>query len=112
MGKSSLINAVTGLALRTGATVARTKKGAHTTSTAHLIPLPSGGWCVDTPGIRSFGVWSLQREDVEQYFTEIHEIGHKCKFSDCSHSHEEDCAVIRALKKGKISCFAMNPIVH
>lgn len=103
VGKSSLINAVTGLSLRTAATVTKTKKGAHTTTSARLIPLENGGWCVDTPGIKSFGVWSLRREDVEQYFTEIHQIGRKCKFSDCSHSHEEDCAVIRAIKKGKIS---------
>ncbi len=67
VGKSSLINAMTGLDLRVGETVEKTKKGSHTTSTTNLLPLSFGGWCVDTPGIKSFGVWNLQRNDVEGY---------------------------------------------
>lgn len=103
VGKSSLINAVTGLDLRVGETVERTKKGSHTTTTAHLLPLSFGGWCIDTPGIKSFGVWDLKKEEIEQYFSEIHECGLACKFLDCTHSHEQDCAVIQALEREEIS---------
>ena len=103
VGKSSLINAITGLDLRIGEIVEKTKKGAHTTTTTQLIPLEFGGWCVDTPGIKSFGVWDLEREEVEGYFSEIHEYGLQCKFADCTHTHEEQCAVQKALEEGKLS---------
>jgi ribosome biogenesis GTPase / thiamine phosphate phosphatase len=103
VGKSSLINAMTGLDLRIGEIVEKTKKGAHTTTTTQLIPLEFGGWCVDTPGIKSFGVWDLDREEVEGYFPEIHEYGTHCKFADCTHTHEEQCAVQKALEEGKLS---------
>lgn len=103
VGKSSLINVITGLELRTGEVVEKTKKGSHTTSTTHLLPLEFGGWCVDTPGIKSFGVWDLKLDEVEGYFSEIHELGLHCKFANCSHSHEADCAVQQALEEGKLS---------
>lgn len=103
VGKSSLINLMTGLDLKVGETVERTKKGAHTTTTTQLIPLSFGGWCIDTPGIKSFGVWDLKREEIEGYFSEIHAYGLTCKFPNCSHSHEESCAVIQALEEGNIS---------
>lgn len=103
VGKSSLINAITQYDLKTGKVVEKTKKGAHTTTTAHLLPLEFGGWCIDTPGIKSFGVWDLKKEEVEQYFSEIYETGHQCKFPDCSHTHESDCAVLAAVERGEIS---------
>lgn len=103
VGKSSLINCVTGLNIRVGEVVERTKKGSHTTTTTQLIPLDFGGWCVDTPGIKSFGVWDLKLNEVEGYFAEIHEYGLRCKFANCTHTHEEDCAVREALEQNKIS---------
>lgn len=103
VGKSSLINMMTGLDLRVGETVERTKKGSHTTTTTQLIPLAFGGWCIDTPGIKSFGVWDLKKDDVEAYFPEIHAAGAECKFPDCTHAHEADCAVHQAIEEGKIS---------
>ncbi len=103
VGKSSLINAVTDLNLRVGETVERTKKGSHTTTTTQLIPLEFGGWCIDTPGIKSFGVWDLEKNEIEGYFPEIHECGLDCKFPDCTHSHEDQCAVQKALEEGQIS---------
>ncbi len=103
VGKSSLINTMTGLDLRVGQTVEKTKKGAHTTTTAQLVPLPFGGWCIDTPGIKSFGVWSLDSSELEGYFPEIQAIGLDCKFSDCTHFHEEACAVQDALEAGRLS---------
>ncbi|MCE2983231.1 MAG: ribosome small subunit-dependent GTPase A [Parachlamydia sp.] len=103
VGKSSLINAVAGFGLRVGETVERTKKGSHTTTITQLLPLPFGGWCVDTPGIKSFGVWDLEKNEVEGYFPEIHECGLDCKFPDCTHTHEENCAVQQAVEEERIS---------
>jgi ribosome biogenesis GTPase len=103
VGKSSLINSVTGLDLKVGETVERTQKGSHTTTSTQLIPLAFGGWCIDTPGIKSFGVWDLKADEIEGYFSEIHELGKMCKFPDCTHSHETDCAVIMALEEGNLS---------
>ncbi len=102
-GKSSLINAISGLNLPVGETVQRTKKGAHTTTRAHLLPLDFGGFCIDTPGIKSFGIWDLSQEEVVSYFAEIQALADRCKFPDCSHIHEGDCAVISAFEEGKIS---------
>lgn len=103
VGKSSLINVITGLDLRIGDVVEKTKKGSHTTTTTQLIPLKFGGWCVDTPGIKSFGVWDLRSEEIEGYFSEIHEVGLHCKFADCTHTHEDQCAVQQALEEEKLS---------
>ena len=102
-GKSSLINAVAGTSLRTGDLVERTRKGTHTTTSTQLLRLEFGGWCVDTPGIKSFGVWDLDKEEVEHYFPEIFECGHQCRYPDCSHRLEEPCAVKQAVEEGKIS---------
>ena len=102
VGKSSLINRITGLNLKVGQTVVSSKKGSHTTTTTQLIPLEFGGWCIDTPGIKSFGVWDLKREQVVEYFTEIYELGHQCQFMNCTHTHELNCAVITALEKGEL----------
>ncbi len=103
VGKSSLINRVTGNTLAVGGIVDKTNKGSHTTSTAQLLPLEFGGFCIDTPGIKSFGVWNLNKQEIEDYFTEIFICGHKCQFPDCSHFREENCAVMRAVEAGEIS---------
>lgn len=103
VGKSSLINAVTGTSLKIGEIVEKTQKGAHTTSSTHLVPLESGGFCIDTPGIKSFGLWDLSPQDVQAYFPEIQESGKKCRYPNCSHLGEPDCAVTKAVEKGKIS---------
>lgn len=103
VGKSSLINAILGLDLPTGPIREKTQKGTHTTTQAQLIPLKCGGWCIDTPGIKSFGVWELSKDEIESYFSEIHETGSGCHFSNCSHTHEPKCAVIPAVEEGKIS---------
>lgn len=103
VGKSSLINKITKLNLPVGETVAQTRKGSHTTTTAQLVPLEFGGWCIDTPGIKSFGVWDLQASEIEGYYEEIHRIGLTCKFPNCTHTHESDCAVKAAVDNGEIS---------
>jgi ribosome biogenesis GTPase len=103
VGKSSLINSLTGLELLVGEAVSKTKKGSHTTTTAALIPLSFGGFCIDTPGIKSFGVWDLRKQEIEDYFDEIHALGCDCRFPDCSHTHEEGCRVLTALEEGSLS---------
>jgi ribosome biogenesis GTPase len=103
VGKSSLINAITGMDLRVGGIVEKTRKGSHTTTSARLLPLASGGWCVDTPGIKSFGVWELKEDEVVGYFSEIDALGKKCHFANCSHIHETGCAVLEALENEALS---------
>ncbi|MDP1608375.1 MAG: ribosome small subunit-dependent GTPase A [Chlamydiales bacterium] len=103
VGKSSLINACFGLSLKTGDLAQKTAKGSHTTSTAELLSLPGGGHCVDTPGIRSFGIWGLEKEDVLEHFKDLQDPDHPCKFPDCTHLQEPQCGVIAALGEEKIS---------
>ncbi len=102
-GKSSIINLLTGLDLRTAPTVIKTKKGAHTTTYAQLLELPFGGFCVDTPGIKSFGLWGLEPKEVTQYFPEILEHACNCTFRDCTHRGEEGCAIPDAIEQDLIS---------
>lgn len=103
VGKSSLINLITGTALATGDVVQRTNKGSHTTTTTHLVPLEEGGFCIDTPGIKSFGVWELQIDEVASYFPEIIEVSSECRFPDCAHLNEPGCAVKAAAEENRIS---------
>lgn len=102
VGKSSILNACYGFTLKTGDLAHKTSKGTHTTTTAELIPLPDGGYCVDTPGIRSFGIWNLQKQDVITHFHDIASIATQCKFADCTHSNEPQCAVISALQENRL----------
>lgn len=101
VGKSSLINAAYGLNLKIGELAQKTDKGRHTTTTAELIPLPDGGYCVDTPGVRSFGLWKLKKDEVTVHFQDFLELG--CKYPDCLHKNEPECGVLKALENGQIS---------
>lgn len=101
-GKSSLINQLTGLDLPVGETVRQTRKGAHTTTQAQLVPLDCGGFCVDTPGIKSFGMWDLAKEEVQVYFSEIQKSSGSCHFPNCTHTHEDHCQVRLDVDEGKI----------
>ncbi|NGX37705.1 MAG: putative ribosome biogenesis GTPase RsgA [Chlamydiae bacterium] len=102
-GKTSLINAITGSNLLTGEVISKTRKGSHTTTHTHLLPIEEEGFCVDTPGIKSFGMWDLKKEEVQHYFFEIADYATSCKFLNCSHMQEPDCAVQKALEDGEIS---------
>ena len=103
VGKSSLINAVTGSCLKTGLVVSKTNKGSHTTSSTHLVPLEGGGFCVDTPGIKSFGLWNIPPEELQQYYPEFVEFAIHCKFPNCAHLNEPICAVKQAVEENQIS---------
>jgi ribosome biogenesis GTPase len=103
VGKSSLLNALFGFELKVGVLAMKTYKGTHTTTSSELILLPRGGYCVDTPGIRSFGVWELTKEDVKTHFTDFEPFARACKYPDCNHVSEPGCAVIVALEAGSIA---------
>ena len=78
-------------------------KGMHTTTTTSLLPLDFGGWVVDTPGIRQFELWDIIPEEVEGFFPEIRPYVHLCGFPDCTHTHEDNCAVKNAAALRRIS---------
>lgn len=104
VGKSSLLNAVQpGMQLRTAEVSEFSHTGRHTTAQASMIPLGIGGYVVDTPGIREFGLSGLYRTDLIRHYPELAEIQGRCRFADCSHTHEPGCAVKRALKQGTVS---------
>lgn len=103
VGKSSLLNAIEpGLALRVRTISAESQKGRHTTTTAQLLPLSLGGWVVDTPGIRQFQLWDVIPEEVSGYFRELRPFVSSCRFPDCTHTHEDFCAVKDAVADGWI----------
>ncbi len=103
VGKSSLLNAIQpGLNLRVREVSDWTAKGKHTTTTAELIRLGSGGYVVDTPGLRQFELWDVEPGEIEAHFVEFRPYIPKCKFPDCSHIHESECAVRDAVHWGQI----------
>jgi len=102
-GKSSLLNAIAGFDLKVGRTVAASRKGSHTTSQAQLLQLPFGGYVIDTPGIKSFGLWNVSQDEVRNLFPDLAEAGKKCKFQDCDHRGEAGCAIPEALEEGTVS---------
>lgn len=104
VGKSSLINALLpGVNLRVGELSAGRAKGTHTTTTARLFHFPDGGDLIDSPGIREFGLWHMQREDVAQGFVEFRPFLGECRFRDCQHQREPGCALLQAEAAGEIS---------
>jgi ribosome biogenesis GTPase len=103
VGKSSLLNALQpGLALKVGDIVEQTQKGRHTTTTATLIRLESGGYVVDTPGVKSLDVSTVPLNEIEMHFVEFGPHIPRCKFADCTHTHEIRCAVLSAVDSGAI----------
>ncbi len=103
VGKSSLLNAIEpGLGLRVQTVSAESQKGRHTTTTAELYPLASGGHVIDTPGIRQFQLWDVIPAEVASYFREFRPYVSQCRFPDCTHTHEDYCAVKDAVADGHI----------
>jgi len=99
VGKSSLLNSIQpGLRLLTGEISSSTGKGRHVTRRTELIELDGGGYVVDTPGIRQLALWDLIPEEIEGFFVEFRPFVALCHFPDCSHTHEEGCAVKRAVE--------------
>ena len=103
VGKSSLLNAIEpNLNLRTGIISKTSFNGQHTTTFAQMHPLSFGGFIIDTPGIREFGVVDLNNAELSHYFKEMKPFIGKCKFNNCQHIHEPQCAVLEALEAGQI----------
>lgn len=107
-GKSSLINCTTGQQFATGGIVERTGKGSHTTTTTHLVALEQGGFCIDTPGIKSFGIWDLKETDFSACYPEIAKFASLCKYPNCRHLNEPDCAVKQGVENQEISLLRFN----
>ena len=103
VGKSSLLNAIQpDLGLRIGEVGLKTEKGRHTTTLVELFLLEIGGEVADTPGIREVGLWGVDTENLEYYFPEMEPYLGTCKFNDCAHVAEPDCAIQDAVASGEI----------
>lgn len=103
VGKSSLLNAIQpGAGMPTQELSQATGKGRHATVHPELVPLTGGGHFADTPGLKAFALWDIEPEEVDGYFRELRPLVQDCAFSDCTHLHEPDCAVIQAVEDGRV----------
>ena len=99
VGKSTLINQILPEAnLRTAEISDAHNTGMHTTTFSEMLELPEGGYIIDTPGIKGFGTFDMEPEELTSYFREIFHFSKDCKFSNCTHTHEPGCAVSKALE--------------
>ena len=99
VGKSTLINCLLPDAhLRTAEISDAHNAGMHTTTFSEMLPLPEGGYVIDTPGIKGFGTFDIEREELGSYFKEIFRLSKDCRFNNCTHTHEPGCAVLQALQ--------------
>ena len=104
VGKSTLINAILPeLSVKTGEISDYHNKGMHTTTFSEMFPVENGGYLIDTPGIKGFGTFDMEEEEVGHYFKEIFEQSANCKYGNCTHRHEPGCAVREAVEKHLIS---------
>ncbi len=103
VGKSSLLNEIQpGLGLAVNEISKVMNKGRHTTVTRQMFPLVGGGYVADTPGWKSLALWDTEPEEMEAYFPELRDLVQDCQFSDCTHTHEPKCAVLAAVKEGRV----------
>ena len=104
VGKSTLINAlVPGAQLRTAEISEVHDAGMHTTTFSEMLQLADGGYIIDTPGIRGFGTFDMEPEEISSYFKEIFRFSKECRFSNCTHTHEPGCAVLDAVENHYIA---------
>ena len=109
VGKSSLVNALDStLDLQTGEISQAHLQGQHTTTFAEMHELASGGFIIDTPGIRAFGIIDLEKEHFTHYFPEMRALLGSCKFHNCLHLQEPKCAVKDAVEKGELALSRYN----
>ena len=103
VGKSTLINTLLPqLDIKVG-DISAYDTGMHTTTYSEMYPLPKGGYLIDIPGIKGFGTFDIEEEEVGHYFKEIFKISDKCKYNNCTHTHEPGCAVLQAVDNHYIS---------
>lgn len=104
VGKSTLLNRlIPGANLRTAEISEAHNTGMHTTTFSEMLPLPYGGWAIDTPGIKGFGTFDMEPEEICGYFKEIFRFSKNCRFRNCTHTHEPGCAVRKAVEEHYIS---------
>ena len=104
VGKSTLINLILPEAnLRTAEISDAHNTGMHTTTFSEMLQLPCGGYLIDTPGIKGFGSFDMEPEEITSYFPEIFRFSKNCRFSNCTHTHEPGCAVLDAIEKHYIA---------
>ncbi len=112
VGKSTLLNRlIPGLKLRTANLSQAHGTGMHTTTFSEMLQLPGGGWAIDTPGIKGFGSFDMEPEEICGYFREIFHFSKNCRFSNCTHTHEPGCAVLKALDEHYIAQSRYNSYV-
>lgn len=104
VGKSTLINAIhPDFNARTGEISAYHDKGMHTTTFSEMFEVGDGGYLIDTPGIKGFGTFNMEHEEVSHYFKEIFQFSSGCRYNNCTHTHEPGCAVRQAVEEHLIS---------
>ena len=104
VGKSTLLNLlVPDAEAKTAELSAAHDAGMHTTTFSQMFFLPQGGALIDTPGIKGFGTFDMEREEVSHYFREIFKASAECRFGNCTHTHEPGCAVLQAVAAGSIA---------
>lgn len=104
VGKSTLLNQlIPGINLKTAEISDAHNTGMHTTTFSEMLRLPFGGWAIDTPGIKGFGTFDMEPEEICGYFKEIFRFSKDCKFANCTHTHEPNCAVRKAVEEHYIS---------
>lgn len=104
VGKSTLINRILPDAnLRTSAISDAHNTGMHTTTFSEMIEMPNDGYLIDTPGIKGFGTFDIEPEELTSYFRDIFHFSKNCRFNNCTHTHEPGCAVLEAVKEHYIS---------
>ncbi len=104
VGKSTIINRLLpNQNIKTSEISEYHKKGVHTTTFSEMLPLPGGGYVIDTPGIKGFGTIEMEGAEVTHYFTEIFKVASGCRFNNCTHRNEPGCAVVKAVHEQTIS---------
>ena len=104
VGKSTLVQRIDpSLDIRTGEISDSHHKGRHTTTFSTMYPLSEGGYLIDTPGIKGFGLIDIEHDELWHYFPEMMHHGRECRFYNCTHTHEPGCAVVAAIEQGIIS---------
>ena len=112
VGKSTLLNLlIPGVCLRTAEISEAHQTGTHTTTFSEMFRLPEGGWAIDTPGIKGFGTFDMEPQEICGYFREIFHFSKDCHFGNCTHTHEPGCAVLQALENHYIAQSRYNSYV-